>query len=519
MQSQSLAAMAYNNNTNGDKAPSGSGPSEPSEEAAAPGSSSKETWSELDMSNQGLRTVCPEIRFYSHLTALYLGNNKIEYLPEEFCFELRLLKVLDLTINNLAYLPASIGQLTSLERLLLQQNRIQELPVELGHLLRLKEVGTEGNPISSPPQSILQGGITTILSYLRDRMPMGPPPPERLFISYVDPPPVDKERFKVFNYNILGDAYATSGRYYYCPSWALDWNYRRQGILKEILSYDADVVCLQEVEANHFSNFFQPELSKAGYSGAFIAKSRAKTMENWGTVDGCVIFFKRSRFILVEKFTMEYQTIAIARHKEFLQDPDAFNRVITKDNVGLALILQLKADKNARVPKTRHVLISNTHIHWNPEHCDVKLIQVQIMLEQLMLLTGPKTRWHRIPMVVCGDFNSLVSSGPYDLMMSGRLKPRHLDLHPYHYGPYSTQGMQHNLGLSSAYAPIGEPSFTNFTDDFVGVLDYLWFTNETLAVSKVLQPVEEDAVRGTHLPNAYMHSDHISILSEFFFKR
>lgn len=122
-------------------------------------------------------------------------------------------------------------------------------------------------------------------------------------------------------------------------------------------------------------------------------------------------------------------------------------------------------------------------------------------------------------MIVCGDFNSLVNSGPYNLLKTGQLKPHHEDLESYNYGPYTTNGMQHNLQLSSAYAPIGEPSFTNYTDNFVGVLDYIWYSHETLAVSKVLQPVDEDTVRTSCMPNAYMHSDHISILSEFFFKK
>jgi len=80
------------------------------------------------------------------------------------------------------------------------------------------------------------------------------------------------------------------------------------------------------------------------------------------------------------------------------------------------------------------------------------------------------------------------------------------------------KGLQHPLALSSAYAPIGEPPFTNYTGDFVGVLDYFWFTTESLGVSKVLQPVDKDAVRLTRLPNPHIHSDHISILGEFFFK-
>lgn len=53
--------------------------------------------------------------------------------------------------------------------------------------------------------------------------------------------------FTVLSYNILSDAYATSELYSYCPSWALSWPYRRQNLLREIVGYRADIVCLQEV--------------------------------------------------------------------------------------------------------------------------------------------------------------------------------------------------------------------------------------------------------------------------------
>lgn len=53
--------------------------------------------------------------------------------------------------------------------------------------------------------------------------------------------------FTVLSYNILSDAYATSEIYSYCPSWALSWAYRRQNLLREIVGYRADIVCLQEV--------------------------------------------------------------------------------------------------------------------------------------------------------------------------------------------------------------------------------------------------------------------------------
>lgn len=54
--------------------------------------------------------------------------------------------------------------------------------------------------------------------------------------------------FTALSYNILSDAYATNELYSYCPTWALSWTYRRQNLLREIVGYRADIVCLQEVK-------------------------------------------------------------------------------------------------------------------------------------------------------------------------------------------------------------------------------------------------------------------------------
>lgn len=53
--------------------------------------------------------------------------------------------------------------------------------------------------------------------------------------------------FSVLSYNILADMYALTGCHAYCPAWALVWEYRRKKLLHEIIEYDADIICLQEV--------------------------------------------------------------------------------------------------------------------------------------------------------------------------------------------------------------------------------------------------------------------------------
>lgn len=61
--------------------------------------------------------------------------------------------------------------------------------------------------------------------------------------------------FTVLSYNILSDVYASNELYSYCPSWALSWVYRRQNLMREIVNYRADILCLQEVSCAYMLNF------------------------------------------------------------------------------------------------------------------------------------------------------------------------------------------------------------------------------------------------------------------------
>lgn len=68
-------------------------------------------------------------------------------------------------------------------------------------------------------------------------------------------------------YNVLCDKYATRQLYGYCPSWALNWEYRKKGIMEEIVNCDADIISLQVIKNNCV--FHQKQ--KAG-SSTFRAK-------------------------------------------------------------------------------------------------------------------------------------------------------------------------------------------------------------------------------------------------------
>lgn len=131
--------------------------------------------------------------------------------------------------------------------------------------------------------------------------------------------------------------YATRQLYAYCPSWALDWDYRKQQILKEISQRDADLIMLQEVETREFYGYFQPELHQRGYEGVFRAKSRARNMgdQDRKSVDGCAIFFKCSKFEMMHDYLIEFERLATQIGSGA---PDILNRVMPKDNIACGVV-------------------------------------------------------------------------------------------------------------------------------------------------------------------------------------
>ncbi|KAI7748793.1 hypothetical protein M8C21_013654, partial [Ambrosia artemisiifolia] len=136
-------------------------------------------------------------------------------------------------------------------------------------------------------------------------------------------------------------------------------------------------------------------------------------------------------------------------------------------------------------------------------------------------------------MLVCGDFNSVPGSAPHALLAMGKVDPMHPDLAVDPLGILRpATKLTHTLPLVSAYssfARVGyeqqkkrvdpntnEPLFTNCTRDFIGTLDYIFYSADSLTVESLLELLDEDSLRkDTALPSPEWSSDHIALLAEF----
>ncbi|KAF8520339.1 Endonuclease/exonuclease/phosphatase [Hysterangium stoloniferum] len=513
----------------------------PSSTAApiAPVKKQESTWTTLDLGGIRLKNLSPGLFRFSYLTTLYLNHNSLTSLPSEISL-LRNLVLLDLSGNDLSAVPPELGMLTSLRELYLFDNHITNLPHELGSLHQLEMIGIEGNPMDNALRNIVQkDGTHALISYLRDSCPVPSPPPERLWrflqteaerkAQDADP---TTEAFTLLSYNILCERAATSHLYGYTPSWALSWDYRKELILTEVMNYDADFLCLQEVDVAQYEDYFLQHLAAQDYEGVYWPKSRARTMGDAERrrVDGCATFYKASKYQLVEKQLIEFNQVALQR-PDFKKTDDMFNRVLTKDQIAVVMLLESRATGS-------RLIIANVHIHWDPEYRDVKLVQTALLMDELQKISDrfarlpPRLPAHmedpskppqptyadgsKIPTIVCGDFNSIPGSGVYDFLANGTVPSDHPDFMSHVYGHYTSDGLKHRLNLKSAYAAVGELPLTNYTPSFQGVIDYIWHTAGNLTVTSLLGEVEAGYLsKVVGFPNAHFPSDHICLISEF----
>lgn len=259
----------------------------------------------------------------------------------------------------------------------------------------------------------------------------------------------------------------------------------------------------------------------------------------------------------MEKHLVEFSAVAMQR-QDFKKTDDMFNRVLGKEHLA---IVSLMEDK---VTGTRFV-IANAHIHWDPAYCDVKLVQAALLIDEIDKMashfakypprpppsastssvaeavegeepaetgaeppssaaSSPSIAQHpqqyrtppvytdgtKIPLIICGDFNSVPASGVYDFLSNGTLPADHVDFKSHKYGRYTSEGLRHRFGLKSAYAApgAGEPPVTNYVPTFQGHIDYLWYSAANLGVNAILGGVDKDYLeKVVGFPNAHFPSE------------
>ncbi|KAK7271257.1 hypothetical protein RJT34_27000 [Clitoria ternatea] len=353
----------------------------------------------------------------------------------------------------------------------------------------------------------------------------------------------------IVSYNILGVDNASKhlDLYSNIPRSFLEWDRRKGLILEEINSYNASILCFQEVD--HF-NDLDDLLQDSGFKGVY----KARTGE---AQDGCAVFWKDKLFNLLHQEDIEFQRFGL------------------RNNVAQLCVFEANHDKpesdscklTTMAPSTgkRRFVVGNIHVLFNPNRGDIKLGQVRLLLDKAYKLSQ---EWGNIPVIIAGDLNSVPQSAIYKFMssskldirlhdrrnMSGQLEIRYNNRFRSQIGDDTSISMsvsrkllyswsveelrlatgeeevshlQHHLKLCSAYSSvpgnhrtrdnIGEPLATSYHSKFMGTVDYIWHSEDLIPV-RVLETLPIDILRRTRgLPSEKWGSDHLAVVCELAF--
>ncbi|GIY02393.1 CCR4-Not complex 3'-5'-exoribonuclease subunit Ccr4 [Caerostris extrusa] len=294
----------------------------------------------------------------------------------------------------------------------------------------------------------------------------------------------DDESIQCLTYNVLAKMYVEEKKFPYASTKARDHYYRKQVLLKELIGYSSDIICLQEVEERLFERDLEPVLNLKGYSE-----------------------LKRNYDVLLNRIIQKSKHIYDGLLSKVSANIKDLNKLLAQNTV-----LQLLIVEHSHLPGTE-LLIANTHLYSNKDNPEVRLLQAAVCVYFIEYII--KSKGYQNPGVIfCGDFNSLPNSTTYNFLMSGKYEC----CGSWNKDPNGNNTMlEHNLNLDSA---CGTPEYTNYTASFMGCLDYIFYNKDILKVTDVVpMPRHEHVIAQVGLPSEYFPSDHIPLICKFQWKK
>jgi len=180
-------------------------------------------------------------------------------------------------------------------------------------------------------------------------------------------------QIQLVTYNILANSYINVEWYRHCEPAALNWEKRKILLSERVKSFEADIICLQEVEQDAFE-LLEQELVGRGYQGIYAKKGNDKP-------DGCATFIEKAQVQLKKSAVLYYQDKAKGR--------------LHSGHLALVAYIELAGAM---------IGVINTHLKWDrkdrakEKHLGYR--QLQELLAHVEADRAPSA-W-----VICGDFNA-----------------------------------------------------------------------------------------------------------------
>ncbi|XP_039964519.1 nocturnin isoform X3 [Bactrocera neohumeralis] len=325
---------------------------------------------------------------------------------------------------------------------------------------------------------------------------------------------------RVLQWNILSQTLGQNNDgFVRCPEEALTWENRKFLIVQEILQYNPDIICLQEVD--HFK-FLQTILGTQNYEGIFFPKPDSPCLyieENNGP-DGCAIFFRRDKFELKNFDTRILEVWRVQSNQVAI----VVNLVVKSTGKEFCVCTtHLKARHGSLLSKLRNEQ-GRDLLHFVKQFCGEK------------------------PVLICGDFNAEPTEPVYATVLSGKqlqLASAYADIKAERDECNNDSAEEHKASTDSsddaqtqsAEEEEADAEHVQLCDDKViksiqceppyttwkiredgeecHTIDYVFYTPEQFKVRNCLEFPRDDEVGKNRTPSFQYPSDHFSLVCDF----
>jgi mRNA deadenylase 3'-5' endonuclease subunit Ccr4 len=258
--------------------------------------------------------------------------------------------------------------------------------------------------------------------------------------------------FSVASYNVLARAYVHRAWYPRSPAIVLNPSWRRAALAHYVLTLDADILCLQEVETQTLAAL-RARLAPLNYASQYARRQGGKP-------DGCATFYRRDLFELVDANTVVYN--------------DGVDAQGNSGNIALFALLRGAGGT---------IGVINTHLTWDPPSTAPESRRGHKQARQLLLnwenMVESANAW-----ILAGDFNVTPENDVVAMIKRAG----------FHYG-------------HQAYAG----ACTCSVNGQAKMIDYLFYSANLQSEPEKITPIDERTV----LPSAEQPSDHVAIVARF----
>ena len=242
----------------------------------------------------------------------------------------------------------------------------------------------------------------------------------------------------ICSFNILAQSYCSPRSHKNLPdaSFVFDVNKRLALIRKSLkkLTASFDVLCLQEVDI--FEDVLQSFMEELGYNGVCVRRGHGDSAQ----LDGCAIFYRRSVWTCAEFEEVHFDDLAslgsTSNSSDTFEDgKDDKDRNSSYDMKGAlyGIVRSLLRKNTAALMVLEHVetkqkvAVSSAHLYWNPDYEYVKVAQSKYLTDRIYSLAKRHSANPInmvIPVLICGDFNSMPNSFVYNFLSEGVIDGR-----------------------------------------------------------------------------------------------